>query len=505
MLCSFFAKPQRKLGYLILAQILMLRFAKSLVRKTVTLSASTQNAKCMITKLEISGFKSFSNFSVDLAPFVVVAGLNGAGKSNLFDAIGLLSDLAKMSIREAFSKQRGAALELFTRYDKDQSATEMEFAVEILLDKTIRDPWGSEAKLEFTRLRYELKIERKPDKNGIERLFLKYEALTPILSENDQWYNTYVDPYNNYWRPKKSTDVNFFIATGQLTRGNYETIVILQQGMNGNSRDHNIKYLESTMLSGASDIQYAHAFAAREAMRNWNLLHLNPEELSKPSASLQSSDQMGPDGAGLASTLYRIKQESPVAFNDISIELMSLVPDISMIDVKLDPNEDNYIISLDMEDGRTFSSKVFSEGTLRMLALLTLKHDEKHQGVLCFEEPENGVNPRRIAQLSSLLRDLSTIFEEDPKADFPLRQVLINTHSPVLVGEVKKMKNFDQWGMLLFARQVTQVKKGHKWKHTLITPVSSEQGNLFWERNMTQGLQSVNREEFRHYLETAKF
>ncbi len=458
----------------------------------------------MITKLEISGFKSFSNFSVDLAPFVVVAGLNGAGKSNLFDAISLLSDLAKMNIREAFSKQRGSAIELFTHYDKDQTATEMEFAVEMLLDKTIRDAWGSETKLDYTRLRYELKIERRPDKHGIERLFVKHEALVPIPSTNDQWYNTYVGPYNKCWRPNKSNNLEFFIATG--FRGNKEEIVILQKGMNDDThREQNIEYLESTMLSGASDIQYAHAFAAREAMRNWNLLHLNPEELSKPSASLQSSDQMGPDGAGLASTLYRIKQESPVAFNDISIELMSLVPDISMIDVKLDPNEDNYIISLDMEDGRTFSSKVFSEGTLRMLALLTLKHDEKHQGVLCFEEPENGVNPRRIAQLSSLLRDLSTIFQDDPDADFPLRQVLINTHSPLLVGEVKKMKNFDQWGMLLFARQVTQVKKGHKWKHTLITPVSSEQGNLFWERNMTQGLQSVNREEFRHYLETAKF
>jgi predicted ATPase len=458
----------------------------------------------MITKLEISGFKSFSNFSVDLAPFVVIAGLNGAGKSNLFDAISLLSDLAKMNIREAFSKQRGSALELFTRYGKDHTATEMEFAVEMLLDKTIRDSWGSEATLDFTRLRYELKIERRPDKYGVERLFVKYEALIPIPTSHDHWYDAYVGPYNKSWRPNKSNNREFFIATG--FHGNKEEIVILQKGMNDDThREQNIEYLESTMLSGASDIQYAHAFAAREAMRNWNLLHLNPEELSKPSASLQSSGQMSPDGAGLASTLYRIKQESPVIFNDISIELMSLVPDISMIDVKLDPNEDNYVISLEMEDGRTFSSKVFSEGTLRMLALLTLKHDEKHQGVLCFEEPENGVNPRRIAQLSSLLRDLSTIFEEDPKADFPIRQVLINTHSPVLVGEVKKMKNFDQWGMLLFARQVTQVKKGHKWKHTLITPVNSEGGNLFWERNMTQGLQSVNREEFRHYLETAKF
>lgn len=32
----------------------------------------------MITRLEIDGFKSFDNFKVDLSPFVVVAGINGA-------------------------------------------------------------------------------------------------------------------------------------------------------------------------------------------------------------------------------------------------------------------------------------------------------------------------------------------------------------------------------------------------------------------------------------------
>lgn len=459
----------------------------------------------MITKLEISGFKSFDKFSVDLAPFVVVAGLNGAGKSNLFDAISLLSDLAKMNIQEAFGKQRGTALELFTQYGQGQTATEMAFAVEMLLDKTIRDSWGEKAELQYTRLRYELIIERRPDRSGIERLFIKYESLKSIPASTDQWYNTYIGSDNRHWRPVQADNPEFFINTGQLIRGNREIIVILQQGMDGDSHEHNIEYMGSTMLRGANDTQYSHAFAAREAMRHCRLLQLNPAELSKPSPSLQSSGQMGADGAGLASALYRIKQETPLVFNDISVELMSLIPDIKGIDVKIDPYENKCILSLEMDDGRTFSSKVFSEGTLRTLALLTLKHDEKHRGVLCFEEPENGVNPKRIAQLSALLRDLSTIFQQDPKAEFPLRQVLINTHSPVLVGEIKQMEHFDQWGMLLFARQVTQVKKGHKWKHSLITPVSSAAGNLFWEKNMEQGLRSINREELRHYLETAKF
>ena len=48
----------------------------------------------MITRIEISGFKSFWEFQMDFAPFTVVAGLNASGKSNLFDALRLLSNFS---------------------------------------------------------------------------------------------------------------------------------------------------------------------------------------------------------------------------------------------------------------------------------------------------------------------------------------------------------------------------------------------------------------------------
>jgi AAA15 family ATPase/GTPase len=151
----------------------------------------------MITRLEITGFKSFENFSVDLAPFVVVAGVNGAGKSNLFDAIQLLSRLAEMDIRTAFSGRRGEAYELFAQNTDGSYAQFMEFSVEMLLDRQVRDTWGSEAELSYTRLRYTLSIERKNDKRGIERLFVQKESLTVIPRGTDDWYKIHVGMHNH--------------------------------------------------------------------------------------------------------------------------------------------------------------------------------------------------------------------------------------------------------------------------------------------------------------------
>lgn len=64
----------------------------------------------MITRLEIDGFKSLRELAVDLEPLTVFIGPNSAGKSNLLDALALLSRLASMSIKEAFKQGRGRAI-----------------------------------------------------------------------------------------------------------------------------------------------------------------------------------------------------------------------------------------------------------------------------------------------------------------------------------------------------------------------------------------------------------
>lgn len=72
----------------------------------------------MLTRIEIDGFKSFENFSVDLNPFTAIVGPNGSGKSNLFDAIRLLSRLAERPVARCLANARfgrcwyGAFLEL---------------------------------------------------------------------------------------------------------------------------------------------------------------------------------------------------------------------------------------------------------------------------------------------------------------------------------------------------------------------------------------------------------
>lgn len=58
----------------------------------------------MLTRLEVDGFKNLLGFSVDFGPLTCIAGPNGVGKSNIFDAIELLSLLVDHPLMEATAR-----------------------------------------------------------------------------------------------------------------------------------------------------------------------------------------------------------------------------------------------------------------------------------------------------------------------------------------------------------------------------------------------------------------
>ena len=96
--------------------------------------------------------------------------------------------------------------------------------------------------------------------------------------------------------------------------------------------------------------------------------------------------------------------------NDVSRDLANPVPGILKIEIEKDQPCNRYVIWAKTQDGRSFPARVLSDGTLRLLALVTLRNDLQHRGVLCFEEPENGVHPFRLKNMVQLLRGSASDF-----------------------------------------------------------------------------------------------
>jgi len=69
----------------------------------------------MIHRVRVKGYKSLSDVSLTLQPLTIILGPNAVGKSNLFDALRLLSHIVRTrSLTDAFTEHRGDPLEAFT-------------------------------------------------------------------------------------------------------------------------------------------------------------------------------------------------------------------------------------------------------------------------------------------------------------------------------------------------------------------------------------------------------
>ena len=455
----------------------------------------------MITKIEIDGFKSFSNFEMTFTPLTIVAGTNASGKSNLFDALHLLQKLTESDLRTAFSGERGEPIELFSQYSEKNYAHLISINVEMLIDKHIKDNWGSEATLKYTRLRYELKIERKQNSQGLDELHVVHEELRNIKHNDDDWVRDFIPSNNKYtWRPKVSSGRRGKPYIHTNTIGNTISFKIPQDGKaGGKSTPGNA--ISQTILSSMNSVDFPHAFAAKEEIRKWKFLQLNPEALRQPSRYLADSS-ISPEGNNLAATLFRIKQDDPYNIKLISQKLNNLLPNIIEIDVINDKPNQQYLVKVKSEDNVEYTSRVLSEGTLRLLVLCILLNDDTFKGLLCFEEPENGIHPSRIDTMVELLNDLSINFDEP---ESPLRQVIINTHSPTLVSNainLNKLNKVSIWFSRLISKKISYKDISKIIKVTKMLPVIAyQQKNLI---NSSEEEQKLTLTEVKKYLEDFK-
>src|ERR1035438_5865643 len=92
----------------------------------------------MLTRLKVDGFKNLDRVDVRFGPFTCIAGANGVGKSNLFDAIAFLSSLADkplldaaLSIRDETGRS-GDIRSLFHRVGEEYAET-MSFEAEMIV------------------------------------------------------------------------------------------------------------------------------------------------------------------------------------------------------------------------------------------------------------------------------------------------------------------------------------------------------------------------------------
>ena len=381
----------------------------------------------MLKRIRIKGYKSLADAEVTLKPLTVLFGPNASGKSNFLDALQLLSRLAtSRTVKEAFDPPyRGKPLESFSFGDKGLkglvSRDRLRFSIEADLHlsdavvesvereiREMRRPTGNpsvpakngQTKVRERHLRYRIEVEMLP-KSGVLRVADEYLAALTLKGEPSRSRKPFLERHGDKLR----------LRTERQSHPRYYDRLL----------DHSLLSMPHYTP------HYPHVVAAQRELASWLFFYFEPRERMRAANPVKEARHMGPRGEDLAALLNTMKYADAKQFNGIEKALGLLVPNIDGIDVEV---SDLGEVELRLrENGVSMPASVLSEGTLRMLGLLALAGVGKPPALVGFEEPENGVHPRRIELVAELFRTRQYL---------GLSQYVVTTHSPILADLLPK-------------------------------------------------------------------
>ena len=414
----------------------------------------------MLTRFEVSGFKNLRDVVVDFVPFTCIAGPNGVGKSNLFDAIQLLSALSRTSFSRAFGEiragggQRGTVRSMLSP-EALAGKENLRLAAELIVPGTTEIAHRN-VRLHNTFLRYEIELSVDDSDGVAPRLGIVRESLAPLRMESlPEPMRALCADYviEGEWN---GINDNIFV-TYPLRRceKGVPTIYVLDTTFDEERDPYDfmdsveVDGMEATALSMADLFVPPEVRAVRWEMASWRFLSLEPSAMR----AADSVDEVGPisaTGAHVPAFLHRQEQRTGSAVCDEVRRAVSALVDIRSLQVV--PNGDFLELRARLGEGPELPARSLSDGTLRFLTLAALGVSDDI-GLIALEEPENGIHPAKIEAMLGLLRSLSQPEEPEEPESGRLRQVLVNTHSPYLVEEVLRRAPDDVLCAVLWTRQ----------------------------------------------------
>jgi predicted ATPase len=311
----------------------------------------------------------------------VLLGPNGSGKSTVFDVFNFLSECFQYGLRHAWDR-RGRGKELKTR--------------------------GTDGPVVF-----DLKYREHPK--------------TPIIT-----YHLAIDEGH-----KGPEVVEEWLQWRRGTHGKPFRFLEFHRGVgravSGEMPDAEDKRKEAELRSPdlvavntlGQLAEHPRVAALREFITDWYVSYLSIDQArSQPEVGPQ--ERLSKGGENLSNVIQYLKEQHPERLEQIFSVLRQRVPRLERVDAEPMPDGRLLLQVKDAPFDKPVLAKYASDGTLKLLAYLTVLYDPEPPRFIGIEEPENFLHPRLLPELA-----------EECRAASERSQLLITTHSPFLLNAMK--------------------------------------------------------------------
>jgi len=364
----------------------------------------------MLKKLTIRNFKAIQDMTIEFTPMTVLIGENGCGKSTILQAIDFLRSAASRDIPEYIKEKEWKFNELKSMFNG-----------------------GNEKPLEF------VSTWNFPAKDGHETIILEWT----LLIDFDKGY-TIKEKLIKY--PEEKTVLSYH------NNGQDDIPAPLGQL---NIQSSALKYVAGTSIN-TEEIDKLFSFLSDTT----NFEVLSPDKIRKGN-KLPYTWNIGAGGESLAYYIDKMNDNEKQKLNKTVSDILGSCVEIHTVD---QGNKVNLSVAFKSDKNKiTVDSLHISEGILRIIAFAAISMEKAvylsatgdgkviatnsgtpiitntdilKNGIVLLDEIENGINPYKTEIIIGILRDIAEKHE---------RQIIITTHSPVMLNEFQHKEIVFLW------------------------------------------------------------
>lgn len=350
------------------------------------------NPQTFISRIQVKNYRSIADIDIALGPLTVLVGANGSGKSNLVQIIQFVRDIVNKDLDAAVLAQHGIGS--IRRW----SAKGRPYDIQITLHIK-NNHWHGE--YSFTL---------GSEKLGEYRI--KYERL--YVSEDT--------PRDDVFYISMQKPLEMEIKDGEITK-------LVSEKRSANILKDLKRENDLSMSKILRFISYSAPRELYHFLRNMGFYTIYPSNLREPQKP-SNPYPLDEKGENLASVLRSLKKNQKETDDTNTIkEALSLVAE-GVYDYSVSLVGGFLVTRLQhrhSENGKSnpsFPLAQESDGTLRMLGILTALYQDPPRSLIAIEEPELAIHPGALGVLCDVLKEASQ-----------RSQLIITTHNPDLIDK----------------------------------------------------------------------